>query len=114
MIMLIINLALSVLIMAVIGWQAKAHVFPFRSWSQKPDTVWDWVTCVFIIYNLYVIVSTYLSIGPFTVIGLAYAIIMVAAFIIGYDGPAIRDFINQARSYGFRSAVDQWKRLHTK
>ncbi len=114
MLFVIINMALSVIIMYLIGWQIHQRSFPFRSWKDGgPKTGWDWINLVFIVYNLYVIITTWMSLG-FSLYGILYLLIMLMALFTGLEGPAMRDFVNQAKAYGFKSAVDQWRRMHGK
>lgn len=115
MLFMVLNLVLSVIIMYLIGWQIRQRAFPFRSWrGGGPKTGWDWINLLFVVYNLYAITTTWMSLGVLTLYGVLYLLVMVIALTAGLEGPAMKDFINQAKAYGFKSAVDQWRRMHKK
>ena len=115
MLFMVLNLVLSVIIMYLIGWQIRQRAFPFRSWrGGGPKTGWDWINLLFVVYNLYAITTTWMSLGVLTLYGVLYLLVMVIALTAGLEGPAMKDFINQAKAYGLKSAVDQWRRMHKK
>lgn len=113
---LIFNLILSCLVMGFIGWQAKIGAFPFCDWrTRKPQGVWDWLNCFFTVYNLYAFVTTWIALGSFTTPAVAYAIIMIAAFMIGWNWLEVQGIIQSIRTLGLKYVItDKKDRLQRK
>ena len=107
---LMINLVLSCFIMGLIGWQAKIGAFPFCDWrTRKPKGGWNWLNCVFTVYNLYVFVTTWIALGSFTTPAVAYAIVMMIAFAIGWHWLYIKGTIQSIRMLGLRYVITDKK-----
>lgn len=113
MFLMLINLLLSVIIMFFIGYQIRNRIFPFRSWSIRPQGM-EWVNLLFDVYNIYAITSTWIALGVLSMYGMLYMAVMMIALFSGLEYTALRDFQRQAKAYGFKSAVSQWRRFHSK
>lgn len=102
--LLIINLLMTILVTAMIGWFIKTRTFPFNGF--KPEGgILGWVNCVFVVYNVCTIVYTWLSIGPLSVIGCLYLALIAGSLYVGYDYSTIADKWRQMRTYGLMSTI---------
>ena len=81
---ILINLAMTILITTLIGRAASRRDFPFRSWRQGgPRGGSDWLNAIFTVWNVYVIGATWLMLGP-TVYGVVYGLMIIASFAAGW------------------------------
>lgn len=114
--MWIINLILTLLIAGLIGWQAKMRVFPFNGFKWDNSGAWGVINCIFTIYNIYAIFSTWFMLGLFTVTAITYMLLVIAAFAIGWNHEWTRGFIWDCQHVGIipalKSAWQGW--LHRK
>lgn len=100
---MLISLLLSLLIMWVIGWQASMRAFPFCDWRvRKPQGPWDWINCVFTVWNLWSFATTWMALGMFTPIALLYAAGMLLAFAAGWNWTELKMMAQAAKTMGWR------------
>lgn len=104
MIMLLLNLLLTIIITGMIGWTVRTRQFPFNGFKPQGG-IFGWINCVFIIYNIFAIVSTWLSLGPISVLGFVYALIILVSFMLGFDYPAVQAFWYEIKTYGLLTAI---------
>jgi energy-converting hydrogenase Eha subunit E len=100
MIITIVNLAVTAVITAVIGYQWKHHVFPFRRWDARPVGVNGWINLILIAYNGYMIIMTWISLGLFTIPAIIYAVSILIFMAIGWFADLVKLFIDSARQFG--------------
>lgn len=116
---MIINLVLSLLIMWVIGWQANMRAFPFCDWRiHKPQGPWDVINCVFLVWNLWSFVSTWIALGMLAPAAVLYAVAMLLALWAGWNWVEIKALWQAGRTLGWRyvftDCMDRVKRWFKK
>ena len=113
---MIVSLALTALITALIARAWDQKVFPFNGWVRSlvrngnggelgPKSPWDWLNLVFTAYNLYLIVSTWLALGIISLSALLYALFIVVFFIIGWNWASAVLFVESVKAFGLKRAI---------
>lgn len=112
MITMIVNMLLTMTIAGVIGWQAKMRVFPFNGFRWDNSGAMGIINCVFTMYNIYAILTAWLSLGLLTISAIVYMLLVVGSFALGWNHVWLRGFIWDCEHVGITSALrSAWRSL---
>lgn len=107
---MLISLALSLLVMWVIGWQASMKAFPFCDWRvRKPQGPWDVINCVFALWNLWSFVTTWMALGMITLPAILYALGMLLALWAGWNWIEAKSIYQTGKTMGWRYVLTDYK-----
>lgn len=110
--MMIISILLTILIAGIIGWQAKMKQFPFNGFKWDNSGFMGGANCILTIYNIYVILTTWLSLGILTIQAIIYLLIVIGAFALGWNYTWVNGFIWDCKHVGLLAAVrSAWQSL---
>ena len=113
---MIVSLALTALITALIARAWDQKVFPFNGWVRSlvrngnggelgPKSPWDWLNLVFTAYNLYLIVSTWLALGIISLSALFYVLFIAVFFFVGWNWASTVLFVESVKAFGLKRAT---------
>lgn len=113
--MWLLNMLLTMIIAGVIGWQANMRVFPFNGFKWDNSGAWGVINCVFTIYNIYAIITTWLALGIMTISGIIYMLLVIGSAVLGWNHVWLHGFIWDCRNIGVIPAVKSaWESLKRK
>lgn len=106
---------LTMIIAGVIGWQANMRVFPFNGFKWDNSGAWGVINCVFTIYNIYAIITTWLALGIMTISAIIYMLLIIGSAVLGWNHVWLHGFILDCRNIGVIPAVKSaWESLKRK
>lgn len=99
---LIVNLFLTALITIMLGNMVRRRSFPFGGGYEG---FYDLVNLVFVVYNVYAIITTWLTLGLTSLIGVIYFFFILIMFLCGWLMDEFKSMSGEARSFGLRFAL---------
>lgn len=102
MVYLIVNLVLTALITIMLGNMVRRRYFPFGG---RYRGFYDLVNLIFVVYNVYAIITTWIALGFTSPIGVIYFFFILIMFLGGWLMDEFRSMPGEARSFGFRFAL---------
>lgn len=106
---------LTMIIAGVIGWQANMRVFPFNGFKWDNSGAWGVINCVFTIYNIYAIITTWFALGIMTISAIIYMLLVIGSAVLGWNHVWLHGFIWDCRNIGVIPAVKSaWESLKRK
>lgn len=97
MVYLMVNLVLTALITIMLGDMVRKRAFPFGGGYRG---FYDLVNLIFVVYNVYAIITTWMTLGMTSTIGVAYFLFILVMFLGGWLMDELRLFPGEARSAG--------------